>query len=211
MRQTIQDGIQSARLSLSLITDTELSLYQRLYGDSATMQFIGPCYDQAQSAEFFRRCLKQSKLPESPWYYFAIRLHQQQQQAIGFVSLIPTRYPAAPFELGIMLSAEARGLGYADEALTALFLHCFTILELPALLARVNPENKGATKHIQHFGFVQAPTDIPEQQGLQNYLLTASADTRCYLKNLAAGIARLQENQNQAALATTSLSERKTP
>lgn len=205
MRQAIQDGILSARLTLSFITDTELSLYQRLYGDSSTMQFIGPCYDQAQSAEFFRRCLQQSKHPTSPWYYFAIRLHQQQQ-AIGFVSLIPTQYPAAPFELGIMLSAEARGQGYADEALTALFLHCFTILELPALLARVNPENKGATKHIRHFGFIAAPADIPEQQGLQNYLLTASADNIRSLKNLATGFARLQQSQTQAALATNSLS-----
>lgn len=204
IKHVIQAGIPSARLTLSTITDAELSLYQRLYGDSSTMQFIGPCYDQAQSAEFFRRCLQQSKHPTSPWYYFAIRLHQQQQ-AIGFISLIPTQYPAAPFELGIMLSAEARGQGYADEALTALFLHCFTLLELPALLASVNPDNKGATKHIRHFGFIAAPAEIPAQQGLQNYLLAASADNIRYLKKLATGFARLQQSQTQAAVAADSI------
>lgn len=195
----IQTQIQSARLTLSAMAETELSLYQQLYGDASTMQFIGPCYDQAQSEQFFRRCLKQSMHLQSPWYFFAIRLHQQQQ-AIGFISLIPTQHRAAPFELGIMLSAEARGLGYADEALTALFLHCFLEAKQPSLLARVNPSNKGAVKHIRNFGFTEAPDDMPKQQPLQNYLLAASAENICYLQQLAARFVQLQQSQQQSAL-----------
>ncbi len=183
MTYLIKKHIQSARLSLTAMSQTELALYQNLYADPVTMQYIGPCFDKAQSAVFFQNCLKKIAKADSGWHFFAIVLHQQQN-AIGFISLIQKPFAQAPFELGIILSAEARGLGYADEALTALFLHCFIDAKIPALLACVDPRNKGAVKHIQHFGFVEAPAELKKSPELNSYLLHATAGNIAYLQGL---------------------------
>ena len=53
-------------------------------------------------------------------------LDESQAEAIGLVSLIAKPFADAPYELGIVLKAASRGADYAVEALTALFLHCFT-------------------------------------------------------------------------------------
>lgn len=200
MTYPIEKYIQSARLTLSAMAETELSLYQNLYADPVTMQYIGPCFDKTQSAVFFQNCLKRIAKADSGWHFFAIQLHQQQE-AIGFISLIQKPFTQAPFELGIILSAEARGLGYADEALTALFLHCFIQARIPALLACVDPRNKGAVKHIQHFGFVDAPLELKKSPELNSYLLHNNAGNIAYLQGLCEQFAGQQVRTEQSAKA----------
>ncbi|OBP14800.1 hypothetical protein A5320_13860 [Rheinheimera sp. SA_1] len=200
MTYPIQKFIRSARLSLSAMTQAELTLYQNLYADPVTMQYIGPCFDKEQSAVFFQNCLKRIKKADSGWHFFAIQLHNQKD-AIGFISLIKKPFVEAPFELGIILSATARGLGYADEALTALFLHCFIGAKVPALLACVDPRNLGAVKHIKHFGFVDAPAVLKKSAELNSYLLHATADNISYLRTLSQQFSEQQFDKPQPALA----------
>lgn len=183
MNYTIKQHIQSARLSLAAITHEELTLYQKLHADPVTMKFIGPCFDEAQSKVFFQRSLKHTEKADSSWNYFAVKLNGHSQ-VIGFVTLIAKPKSAAPFEAGIMLSAEGRGLGYADEALTALFLHCFTEANVPALGARVNPQNLAAVKHIKQFGFVAAPAEQQENTELQRYFLYPTTQNILLLQRL---------------------------
>jgi RimJ/RimL family protein N-acetyltransferase len=184
MNYPIQKYIQSARLNLTAITNEELALYQSLYCDPVTMKFIGPCYDRAQSEVFFQRNLKRTEQTDSGWYFFAIKL-TAKPDVIGFITLIEKPSSPAPFELGIMLSSAGRGLGYADEALTALFLHCFTEAKVPVLRARVNPLNQGAIKHIKQFGFVVSPDELQKNAELDSYLLFASAENIKYLQQLS--------------------------
>jgi len=183
MTYPIKKLIQSARLNLAAMTNEELTLYQNLYADPVTMKYIGPCYDKAQSEVFFQRNLKRTENADSGWHFFAIKLNDQPQ-VIGFISLIAKPESLAPFELGIMLSSAGRGLGYADEALTTLFLHCFTEAEIPALGARVNPQNRGAVKHIQQFGFVETPDELQENAELQRFLLYPTAENILFLQQL---------------------------
>ncbi|RVU33382.1 N-acetyltransferase [Rheinheimera riviphila] len=196
----IQKCIQSVRLSLSVLASSELELYQRLHADPVTMQYIGPCYEKEQSAVFFKNCLKKTEKADSGWHFFAIQL-TGQTDAIGFISLIAKPFVEAPYELGIILSATARGLGYADEALTALFLHCFTDAKVPALLACVDPRNLGAVKHIKHFGFVDAPAALKKSAELNSYLLHATADNISYLRTLSQQFSEQQFDKPQPALA----------
>jgi RimJ/RimL family protein N-acetyltransferase len=190
---TIEKQIQSARLTLTAITQSELALYQSLYGDPVSMQFIGPCYDAAESAVLFQRCLKRTEQADSGWHFFSIQLagQHEQQKVIGFITLIAKKSNVAPFEFGIVLNTAGRGLGYAAEALTALFLHCFCQANIPALLARVNPNNNGMLKHIRQFGFVAAPAE-PQQNTppekyveLTSYVLYPSAKNIALLNQLS--------------------------
>jgi RimJ/RimL family protein N-acetyltransferase len=184
MSYHIKKHIQSARLSLVAITNEELALYQNLHADPVTMKFIGPCFDEAQSKVFFQRSLKHTEKADSSWNYFAVKLNGHSQ-VIGFVTLIAKPKSAAPFEAGIMLSPEGRGLGYADEALTALFLHCFTEAQVPALGARVNPQNLAAVKHIKQFGFVDAPDEHQEKTELDRYFLYPTDQNMRLLQQLS--------------------------
>lgn len=180
MTYPVQNTIHSARLSLSAITCAERELYQQLYADPLTMQYIGPCYPAEQSAFFFKHCLEKTVNPDSGWFFYAIQLFNQTD-AIGFISLIAKPFVEAPYEIGILLKTTARGLGYAEEALTALFLHCFTEAKVPALLACVDPDNPGMQKHIKGFGFVDAPALLSIKPKLNSYVLSASADNISYL------------------------------
>ncbi len=196
MTATIEKYIQSARLTLTAITQAELALYQSLYGDPVSMQFIGPCYDPAESAVLFQRCLKRAEQANSGWHFFSIQLagqHEQheQQKVIGFITLIAKKSNVAPFEFGIALSTAERGLGYAAEALTTLFLHCFCQANIPALSARVNPNNKRMLKHIRQFGFVVAPAEFQQNENTENsavltsYVLYPSAENIALLNQLS--------------------------
>ena len=71
MTYPVQNHIQSARLSLTAMSQTELTLYQNLYADPVTMQYIGPCFDKEQSAVFFQNCLKRIKKADSGWNFFS--------------------------------------------------------------------------------------------------------------------------------------------
>lgn len=184
MTYPVQNTIHSARLSLSSITSAECELYQQLYADPVTMQYIGPCYPAEQSAVFFKHCLEKTANPDSGWHFYAIHL-LNQTDTMGFISLIAKPFVEAPYEFGILLKKTARGLGYAEEALTALFLHCFTEAKIPALLVCVDPDNAGMQKHIQRFGFVDAPAALSIKPKLNSYVLSASVDNISYLRALS--------------------------
>jgi len=169
-------SIQSGRLSLTALTAADLPLYQSLYNNPLTMQFVGPCYPPAQSALYFQHCLTKTQTAGSGWHFYTIKL-RHQAKAVGLVSLIAKPFTQAPYEFGILLETTARGCGYAEEALTALFLYCFTIAKLPALLACVAPDNPGMQKHLSHFGFVNAPAALKKNAKLNSYLLLSTADT----------------------------------
>ena len=200
MSYPVQKHIKSARLHLSAMTSSARELYQTLYVDPVTMQYIGPCYNKEQSAVFFKNCLKKTENPDSGWHFYSIQLIEQTE-SIGFISLIAKPFLEAPYEFGIMLKATARGLGYADEALTALFLHCFIEAKVPALLACVDPRNPGMMKHIKHFGFVDAPAALKKSAELNSYLIHASADNISYLRTLGQQFSEQQFDKPQPALA----------
>ncbi len=160
------------------------------------MQYIGPCYHQEQSAVFFQNCLEKTGKPDSGWHFYSIQL-LGQAEAIGLVTLIAKPFADAPYELGIVLKATSRGSDYAVEALTALFLHCFTTAKIPALLACGDARNPGMMKLIKHFGFVDAPAAYKKRAALSSYLLHATADTINYLRNLS------QQFQEQQVVTNT--------
>ena len=184
MSYPIQPHIQSARLQLTAITAAELELYQTLYADPVTMQYIGPCYQKEQSAVFFQNCLEKTEQSDSGWHFYAIQL-PVQAEAIGLVSLIAKPFTDAPYELGIVLKATSRGADYAIEALTALFLHCFTAAKIPALLACGDAQNPGMMKLIKYFGFVDAPAAYKKRAALSSFLLHATADNINFLRQLS--------------------------
>lgn len=174
------------QLIIAPLADTDQTLFTTLYCDKTTMQNITAPYSADQIPAMFQRCLKADRKTGSERRFYSLQ-SQIDHSAIGMISRIPTGFSAAPAELGIMLLAKARGTGAADEALASLCLYCFEQLQLPAVMVRCHPQNKGACQLNIRLGFTAAPDELQDQSGLLGWWMPDTLMQRTYLLQICAG------------------------
>lgn len=150
------------------------------------MQNIAAPYSTDQIPAMFQRCLKADRKTHSERRFYTLH-SRQDQTAIGMISRVPTGFPQAPSELGIMLLAQARGTGAADEALASLCLYCFEQLQMPAVMVRCHPQNKGACQLNIRLGFTAAPVELQDQSGLLCWWMPDLPLQRAHLLQISSG------------------------
>lgn len=174
------------QLTILHLSESNLSLFEALYCNTTTMQNIAAPYRSEQIPAMFQRCLKADRKTDSERRFYTL-LSRQQQSAIGMISRVPTGFAQAPAELGIMLLAQARGTGAADEALASLCLYCFEQLQMPAVMVRCHPQNKGACQLNIRLGFTAAPVELQDQSGLLCWWMPDLPLQRAHLLQISAG------------------------
>jgi RimJ/RimL family protein N-acetyltransferase len=87
-----------------------------------------------------------------------------------------------------MLLEKARGTGCADEALASLCIHCFEHLQMPAVMVRCHPQNKGACQLNIRLGFTAAPIELQDQSGLLCWWMPNTPKQQAYLIHICAGL-----------------------
>lgn len=171
------------QLSIEPLRDTDQPLFEALYCDSATMQNIATPYAAEDIPAMFQRCLKADQKAGSVRRFYV--LHSRLSHSpIGMISRVPTGLIQAPAELGIMLLAQARGKGCADEALASLCLHCFQQLQMAAVMVRCHPENKGACQLNIRLGFTAAPAELQDGSGLLCWWMPNTPEQHEFLKRI---------------------------
>jgi RimJ/RimL family protein N-acetyltransferase len=90
-------------------------------------------------------------LPGS-WYQMAILL-QDSGELIGDCGILVSMGETGAAELGITLTRDAQGKGFAAEALSALIDYCFSTLHMTRILARVYQHNASAITLVERLGF----------------------------------------------------------
>lgn len=143
-----------------LMSDDE-GLYQRLYCDPQTMQFIDTPLSTSEAARSFRVALRATTELGSGSAILAIR-SAVAERAIGVcgVSIGVPRLDTA--EVGVALESTERGKGYAREILGTLMQRVFEACDVSEIWVRYVPSQKEVVRLNRSLGFVVSgvrPTD----------------------------------------------------
>jgi RimJ/RimL family protein N-acetyltransferase len=174
------------QLTIHRLSESDLSLFEALYCNPATMQNIATAYSADQIPAMFQRCLKADRKTDSERRFYSLQ-SRLDQSSIGMISRVPAGFSQAPAELGIMLLEKARGTGCADEALASLCLYCFEHLQMPAVMVRCHPQNKGACQLNIRLGFAAAPVELQDGSGLLCWWMPNTLRQRTHLIQICAG------------------------
>ena len=174
------------QLTIHHLSESDLSVFEALYCNTATMQNIATPYSADQIPAMFQRCLKADRKTDSERRFYSLK-SRRDQSAMGMMSRVPTGFSQAPAELGIMLLKKARGTGCSDEALASLCLYCFEQLQMPAVMVRCHPQNKGACQLNIRLGFSAAPAELQDQSGLLCWWMQPTPWQMTQLRFICAG------------------------
>lgn len=124
----------------------------------ARFQSWDPAYS-LQDAEAFVGAVA-SASPGSPgeWFQFAA-ISAKTGHLIGDVGLRTDAGEAGLMELGITLSTEYQGLGYATEMATAVIDYAFTTLGAASVRAITDTRNDASIRLLERVGFARTATE----------------------------------------------------
>lgn len=149
------------RLYLRPLGPSDQPLYCRLYADPGLMRHIGTPLSDSAAQRAFLIALRQTTAADPTTQVWTI---ERQAAPIGIAACV--RGPAVPdeAELGLMLVAEAQGLGLAVEALNALVDRVFASLRLRRVWTRHASENLASVRLMRRMGFTPLVTTEDEVQ-----------------------------------------------
>lgn len=149
-------------VSLHVPLMEELAYRQQMMSDPATMAY-NRGYDL--SFEGYHRdtgCIDFPRERWAEWYarfvgreprrYYAYLAREEDGRFVGEVCLHQDR-PGEIHEMGIVVEARYRGLGYSREGMDLLLRHAFRVLELPAVSNCFEESRAAALSLHRHAGF----------------------------------------------------------
>lgn len=142
--------ITTARLRLRALTLRDAPTFRALYCDPNVMRHIG----KPMTPHFARTCLsatvEAARKPGGPRFF--VIAGREVRQSVGLCSIRPVPPPDARVELGLMLLRQARGQGFAREALAALIDFAFRALPIDAVWVQYRHANAKAGRLCDDVG-----------------------------------------------------------
>ena len=127
------------------------ALYE-VFSDPGVMRYwsSGPLANR-EAAAAMRREMAEGNLKESMWKWgLALR---DTNKLIGTTTLFNLSLSNGRAEIGYAMGSAYWGKGYMNEALTALIVHAFDVVELRRLEADVDPRNTASIRTLERLGF----------------------------------------------------------
>ncbi|HEX2194313.1 MAG TPA: GNAT family N-acetyltransferase [Candidatus Limnocylindria bacterium] len=165
--------MRSQRLELALLSPEQL---ERVAAGDATG--LARALDAAIADEWVRdvrglaalRARQVRERPaDAPWLLRAIVRAEpgKQREVIGYLNFHGAPNAAGQVEIGYTLLAEARGQGYAMEAVRAMFDWATRVHGIHRFRASVAPGNERSQHLLAKLGFVQTGTQWDQEDGLE--------------------------------------------
>lgn len=141
MSRTADPTIRTDRLILRRARPDDVEPLHAVYGDPACMRYwlSGPDTTLAATERRVTRQIEQDRLE-----YFVF---EQNGVAIGNGGHVEKG------EIGYILRQDAWGRGFAREGMAAILAYLWTILDLPALRAEIDPRNLASVMVLTRLGF----------------------------------------------------------
>ena len=118
--------IETERLNMRPVSEADVTLFCDLYGDPATMRFVGPPLSRERAQRSFRIVLASLDCePLERLFMVIIEKATQRAVGIGACQQFDARYHRV--EAGLVLNSESRVRGFGKEGLRALITHAFEI------------------------------------------------------------------------------------
>jgi RimJ/RimL family protein N-acetyltransferase len=153
--------IDTERLKMRSLSESDESLYCELYGDAQTMRFIGPPLPLDRAARSFRKTLDSTRRHPVEQLILTV-VDKATQQAIGICSIQQFDVCRRRAEAGIMLKPGSHAQGFAKECFKALITQAFAIFPLDEIWAQTAADNCVAERMFIRVGFSRS--DEPESR-----------------------------------------------
>ena len=160
-------------LTIEPLQAEDEDLFVNVYADPQTMHFIGLPLSRKRARANFRHALRQWRAEPAAFLYWRIR-HAGWTRPIGLIALVFDREgERCRAEIGMILRADARGLGLSRFAMWMLARHAFERGIADELVARHSPSHDAARRLVERLGYRHEPR-CGGDNGWQYWVLVAS-------------------------------------
>jgi RimJ/RimL family protein N-acetyltransferase len=149
--------LETDRLTLTPTCEADMEDFVALDGDAEVMHFIRAVHPEGKRRAFWRRMLDEAKERSDGLGWWTVREKCAPEVFLGGVFLLPFRnldLDRDEVELGYRYARSAWGRGIATEAGRALARHGLSGLEMPELMAVVNPQHTRSLNVLRKIGFL---------------------------------------------------------
>jgi RimJ/RimL family protein N-acetyltransferase len=153
--------LNTQRLTLRPIRESDQELYCALFCDPETMRFIGPTWTRAEAARAFGGVLDATRATP-PRGLFLMMTPKAAQEPIGLCSLQNLDPAGRRIEMGVMVASQVRARGLASEALVAVITHAFDTMPVDEVWVRIALGHTACERTAQIIGLVQHAQAAPE-------------------------------------------------
>lgn len=152
--------LRTPRLVLRRFRPADAAAFQRYRSDPevARYQSWDPTYSLDEADAFMSAIAQTSPGTPGEWFQFAV-ISARSGMLIGDVGLLTDAGEPGVLELGITLSAEQQGQGFATEMATAVVAYAFDTLAAASVRAVTDTRNDASIRLLERLAFVRMSTD----------------------------------------------------
>jgi RimJ/RimL family protein N-acetyltransferase len=134
------------------ISEDDVDAIYEIFSDAQVMRYwsSGPLANR-EAAAAMQRDVAQNNLKDVSWKWGLVL--RDTNKLIGTVGLHNLSVSNGRAEIGYALGRAYWGKGYMNEALTALIVHAFEVLNFRRLEADVDPRNTASVRSLERLGF----------------------------------------------------------
>lgn len=133
-------------------SEDDVDAIYEVFSDPRVMRYwsSGPLADR-EAAAAMQRDIERNNLNDTQWKWgLALR---ETNTLIGTVTLFNLSISNGRAEIGYAMGSRHWGKGYMNEALTALIVHAFDVMNFRRLEADVDPRNTASIRTLERLGF----------------------------------------------------------
>jgi RimJ/RimL family protein N-acetyltransferase len=149
--------LSTPRLLLRPFTAADEPAIHVVYSDPEVMRYVGHGAHRTQ-ADTTRALRGYADALATRGYGFVAVVERASGAVIGDAGLHPLSGRGPDVELGYTLARVVWGRGYATELGRALVEHAFTALQLPRVVAQVEPDNHASRRVLEKLGMTARDT-----------------------------------------------------
>jgi RimJ/RimL family protein N-acetyltransferase len=152
--------VESERLLLRALDESDEQLYCDLFSNAETMRYIGPPWARDDAARAFPRMLVSTRCTP-PTAVALTLIVRETRDAIGICTLQNFEPSPRRAELGMMLLPSGRAHGFATEALIAVLGYSFAALPIDEVWVRFAADHAIAERTALGGGLVRHQEVLP--------------------------------------------------
>jgi [ribosomal protein S5]-alanine N-acetyltransferase len=151
--------LTTARLRLRPFTPADHEAIHAIYADPDVMRFVGHGAHRTM-AETAAALRTYAEVLALRGYSFVAVTLREGGAVVGDGGLHPLAGQGPDVELGYTLARAAWGHGYATELGLALVDHAFTVLQVPRVVAQVEPANLASRHVLEKLGMTECEVRV---------------------------------------------------
>lgn len=167
-------ALETERLRLRPLAENDEALYSRIYSDAEILRHVCAPLLPEQARRSFTAALRHTRA-RAPREVFVVLTCRAGTENFGICGLRAIDIRRRRAEVGILLSAHARGRGIATEALRALLSRAFEAFLLEEICVEYSQQNNAMVRVAQRVGFESAIADGAICRGVRRWVMPATA------------------------------------